>query len=853
MAGSHRSEGSPRTRRRSGGLSVLLPLALFGVSLFIALIAYVGTVRVYAKAVSDLPDPRNLDTIVLGENSGVFDRTGTVKLADFGTDLRETVTFKQIPSILIDTTTVIEDKTYWQNSGFDPLGFISAALDTLGGSGRGGSTITQQLVRGILLPNTAFQGSVYERKVKEIIQAIRLTQEFPGRSGKEQIITAYMNNNYYGSRAYGIRAAANEYFGVTNLSLLTLGQAALLAAIPQAPSEYDLRLIAVRGDDGLLHVPLDSPVAQRRTTVLNLLRNAKNDGIPLESKELTDEQIDAAATETVTLIEPPLRKVRAPHFVNIVREVAAGVVCPEDPTVCTRLDTDGYKIVTTLDWSMQQSADKWAAAVLSADMKDYKPYLASLGITKPIDWLKNIRGSNIHNAAIATLDARTGDILAYTGSADYYATSTTSAFQPQYDVLKAFRQPGSSIKPIIYAYALQERAVTPSTLLMDVPVDFGQGWTPGEWDNLERGPVTMRHALQGSLNIPAIKTAIRTGADRIWQDMKDAGFKFIGPDNNAGASIAIGTLETRYVDLLSAYGALANQGDTFPRRYVLSIEDRNGTVIWKAATPSSGRRSVIQPPVTDLITNIIAANTDPSQNPVWAARRLIAANGKRRPATFKTGTTDQAKDLAAFGYLAPPENPDSPLLVSGVWTGNSDATAATVLSLSSAGGLWQSYFTEITRSLPIAQFKEPKGLEKVVIDANTGELPGACTIATISEYYLPGTAPTTSCSTFRILAIDQATGLLWDSACTGPRVEKEFMDLSLLESEWPTWQAANIEWADRARQGINIVGGARLGKTTYFYESYWRPNGNTWGGEIAPTRACNAPAPTPPPSPAATP
>ena len=853
MAGSHRPEGPPRARRRSGGLAVLLPLALFAISLFIALIAYVGTVRVYAKSISDLPDPRNLDTILLGENSGVFDRTGTVKLADFGTDLRESVGFQEIPSILIDTTTVIEDKTYWQNSGFDPLGFIAAAIDTLGGSGRGGSTITQQLVRGILLPDSAFQGSVYERKVKEIIQAIRLTKEFPGRDGKEQIITAYMNNNYYGSRAYGIRAAATEYFGVSDLSLLTLGQAALLAAIPQAPSEFDLRLAAVRGDDGLLHVPLDSAVAQRRTTVLSLLRTAKSDGIPLETKDLTDEQIAAAATESITIIEPPLSKMRAPHFVNIVREIAAGVVCPDDPTVCTKLDTDGYKIITTLDWSMQQSADKWAAAVLSADMAKYKPYLISLGIPKPTDWLIKIRGANIHNAAIVTMDARTGDMLAYTGSADYYATSTSPAFQPQYDVLKAYRQPGSSIKPVIYAYALQEHAVTPATILMDAPVDFGEGWTPGEWDNLERGPVTMRHALQGSLNIPAIKTAIRTGADRIWQHMRDGAFTYLGTDNYAGASIAIGTLETRYVDLLSAYGALASKGDMVPRRYVLSIEDRNGAVIWKAATPSSERRSIMEPAVADLVTNIIAANTDPAQNPVWASRRLIAANGKRRPATFKTGTTDQAKDLAAFGYLAPPTNPDAQHLVTGVWTGNSDATPQSVLSLSASGGLWQSYFTEITSTLPIAQFKDPQGVETVVIDANTGELPGACTTKTISEYFLPGTAPTTSCSTFRTLSVDQATGLLWDDACVGPRVDKVFLDISLLETEWPTWQAANIEWAERARQGINIVGGPRLGKTTYFYESYWRPNGDTWGGEIAPTRSCLSPGPTPLPTPVATP
>ncbi len=845
MAGSNRSDGSPRARRRSGGLAILLPLALLALSLFIATIAYTGITRVYARVATDLPDPRNLASIVLGENSGVFDRTGTVKLADFGTDLRETIPFEDFSTRVIDTTTVIEDKTFWENSGFDPLGFLSAALDTLGGSERGGSTITQQLVRSILLPDTAFQGSVYERKVKEIIQAIRLTKEFPGREGKEQILTAYMNNNYYGSRAYGIRAAAVEYFGISDTTLLTLGQAALLAAIPKAPSEYDLRNVAVRDEDGILRVPLDSPVALRRNTVLNLLRDARIDGVPLENPAVSDEEIDAALTETITLIEPPLRRVRAPHFINIVREVAASVICPDDPEVCTKLDTDGFKIITTLDWSMQQSADKWAAAVLSADIEDYKPYLVSLGIPKPTDWLKKIRGSNIHNAAIMTMDARTGDLLAYTGSADYYASSISPAFQPQYDVLKAYRQPGSAIKPIIYGYALQERAITAATLFMDVPVDFGRGWTPAEWDNLERGPVRMRHALQGSLNIPAIKTAIRTGADRIWSDMRNGVFKFLGEDNYAGASIAIGTLETRYVDLLSAYAALADHGDTVPRRYVLRIEDRNGELIWKATSPSSERRNIMEPAVADLVTNIIAANTNPAENPVWASRRLIAANGKRRPATMKTGTTDMAKDLAAFGYLAPPNDPSAPHLVTGVWTGNSDASPTSVLSLSAAGGLWQSYFTEISLNLPIAQFKEPKGLEQVTIDAHTGELPGTCTTMTVSEYFLPGTAPTASCSIYRTLSIDQATNLLWSDGCAGPQIEKELMDLSLLETEWPTWQAANIEWAERARQGINVEGGVRLGKTTYFYESYWRPNGSTWGGEIAPTRSCLSPLPLP--------
>ncbi|MEO0064371.1 MAG: hypothetical protein RLZZ377_797, partial [Chloroflexota bacterium] len=169
--------GRPR-KRLLGGLFALLPIALLGACLLIAGIAYGGTIAIYSAVVADLPDPKDLDTIVLNQNTTVYDRTGTVQLAAFGSDRRTEVDFADIPSIILDTTTAIEDKTYWENAGFDPLGFVAAALDTLGGSGRGGSTITQQLVRSLLLPDSAFQGSVYERKVKEIIQAIRLTKEF---------------------------------------------------------------------------------------------------------------------------------------------------------------------------------------------------------------------------------------------------------------------------------------------------------------------------------------------------------------------------------------------------------------------------------------------------------------------------------------------------------------------------------------------------------------------------------------------------------------------------------------------------------------------------------------------------
>ena len=828
--------GRPR-KRLLGGLFALLPVALLGACLLIAAIAYGGTIAIYSTVVADLPDPKDLDTIVLNQNTTVYDRTGTVQLAAFGSDLRTDVPFTSIPSIVLDTTTAIEDKTYWGNSGFDPLGFVAAALDTVRGSGRGGSTITQQLVRGVLLPDSAFAGSVYERKVKEIIQAIRLTKEFPGRVGKEKIIAKYLNNNYYGSRSYGILAASQQYFGKT-LDKLTLGEAALLAAIPQAPSTYDLRQNAVVGTDGIIRVPLDSPVAKRRNVVLDLLKSARDSGIPQETASITDAQIEAARTEEIILITSPLSKMRAPHFVNRVRDFLSGILCTTTEGCQQQLDTGGYKVITSLDWSMQQAAEQWALTVRSTQIKDYQTYLKSIGV-KPTKWLSAIHGLAINNAAVATLDARTGDILAYAGSADYYGEANGTVFQPQFDVLSAYRQPGSAIKPITYGYALEDRAVTPATILMDVPVDFGLGWTPAGSDGAEHGPVRMRQALQGSLNVPAIKAVIRAGADRIWRQMRDGAFTFQNnKENVAGASLAIGTLEIRYVDLLSAYGALANEGKMVGRRYILRIEDRHGAVIWEAPTPIDNTRQIFAKETAELMSNIIAGNTDPAVNPVWASRKIVASGGKRRPAAFKTGTTDQTKDLTAFGYLAAPSDPTAQLLVTGAWMGNSDSTPANAYARDSAGGLWQSYFTQISSTLPIASFPEPTGLDKVTIDVHTGELPGACTTRTTTEYFFPGTAPTIACSTTRLLTVDSATGLLWADGCSGTPVEASYLDLSQLESEWPTWQAANLEWIDRARLGAGVVGGARGGKTQYFYAPYWQPNGATWGGKIAPTRSC---------------
>jgi membrane peptidoglycan carboxypeptidase len=226
-----------------------------------------------------------LDDLGFEQPSIVYDRTGTVELARFGVLRRELVGFNDIPGELIDATTSVEDKDFWTNAGFDIGAVISAGLDTLAGRPRGASTITQQLVRARLLPPDAFSGSVYDRKIREIIQSIRLTQAYPGEDGKKKIMEAYLNQNFYGNQSYGVQAASLGYFG-KRLDQLSLAQYAILAAIPQSPTKYDLARNAIReckvtieegaecpADQVTLVVPDDSEVVIRRNHVLELMKD----------------------------------------------------------------------------------------------------------------------------------------------------------------------------------------------------------------------------------------------------------------------------------------------------------------------------------------------------------------------------------------------------------------------------------------------------------------------------------------------------------------------------------------------------------------------------------------------------
>ncbi len=837
-------------RRAVTGIAIAIPLFLLATFLAVGLVGFAGVVSAFSYYSQDLPPPEEIDRIQFDQETQVYDRSGAVELATFARERRDVVAFDQIPPIVIDATTAVEDRTFWENAGFDPLGIVSAALDTISGNARGASTITQQLVRNRLLPESAFT-TTYERKIREIIQSIRLTQAFPGEAGKQKIITAYLNDNFYGNNSYGIAAAARGYWGI-ELSELTLAQAAILAGIPQAPTDYDLVRNAVdeelaNGDTRLV-VPSDAPIVVRRNRILELMKTRA----VLTAGEYTAEDYDRAMEEQVVLAPPTNKRMLAPHFVLQVRKQLGQILCGADAAAnCPQVDTGGYQVVTTLDWRMQKMAEKWVeAAARAPQASDTAAYLERLGVAYQ-QWIRNMEGRGIQNAALAAVDYRNGEVYAYAGSAGFYLKGNRK-FQPQFDVLEdGWRQPGSAFKPINYAIGIEDRTLTAATMFMDVVTDFGGGWTPVDADRLERGPLRLRQALQVSLNIPAIKAAIRIGPDRVFERAQDFGIRYRTASNPGGASIAIGTVEVHLIDLISAFGTIANNGVLVPRTMVLEIRNAAGDKIWPLEGATQETTRVISAQAAFVMTDILASNTDPAQNPFWSQRK-ITDGSTRRPAALKTGTTDFTQDLTAVGYLAPPKDPNAPALVVGAWMGNSDNSVPknAVVALESAASLWQSFLTQASKGTPIADFRRPPGVVQATVDAFSGMKPGPFTRKTVKEWFIEDTVPREVDNTKVGIEVDVATGDLWQDGCEGPQRVRGFLDLSGVESEFSSWAKYNQGWISRAARGSGVAGGPERTRTTYFYESgVWNPFGSTWGAPFPPRKTCKIPEATPTPLP----
>jgi membrane peptidoglycan carboxypeptidase len=784
-------------------------VGLFGV----AAIATVGALS------TDLPDPSALRDLTFSQPTIVYDRTGQVELARFQREQRRVVVYEEVPKLVLDTTTAAEDRTFWENDGYDPAAMVSAfAGNARGESERGASTITQQLVRARLLPAEYMAPGAdrYLRKAKEIIQSARLTEAFPGEAGKQQIVTAYLNEIFYGHDAYGVAAAARIYFGVTDLAELTPAQAALLAALPKSPTTLDPYRYAKPDEDGRLIVPALAPPVVRRDWILRNLATSR-------WTRLSDSALRRALAEPVILAGDQPLSYRAPHFTWQVRRQLDAILGGPDA-----VDTGGYRVTTTLDWAGQSLAEKWLAAaaiVPNLPAESAEALLDAYEIPKgDRAWIRALRGKDIHNGALVALNYKNGDVLAYAGSAGYYRDDLASKqFEPKYDAAgDGARQPGSAFKPIVYATAFEQHALTPGSLLLDVTTEFNHKakWAPRDADQLDRGPVLVRRALQFSLNIPAIRALERVGNEAVADQAERLGIRFFNGKTaflQAGLSGAIGTVEVRPIDLTSAFGAFGNAGQRVPPRMILEIRGPDGEVVWQA--PEVQVEAALSPGAAFLITDILAGNTDRRQNPIWAEKLEVrnGPDGTRRPAAVKTGTANDARDLATYGFLAPPEDEQFPGLAVGIWMGNSDhsnpQTRKPATSITAAAPLWRAFVRDYSRDWPVTNFRMPDGIVQASIDGWSGGQPGPWTRERLREFFLAGTQPGGGG------AVDQA-GLLYSRACGAWRVDPVKAELGPAD-----WRPDVANWADRARRGPGVTG-PHDSRTAYFWGE------RSWGGQI---------------------
>jgi peptidoglycan glycosyltransferase len=844
---------SARPRRKSkAGTIVASGFALFfGAIAFSALAVVLGVatgLTFLNKMESELPSVAGFEQLEFAQPSVVYDRTGTVELARFQDEYRHVVAYDDIPKVLLDSTIAVEDRTFWTNEGFDPNAIASAVIENLtGASDRGASTITQQLVRARLLPDDVLEGDQNIRKIKEILQARNLTREFPGEEGKQRIITAYLNQIYYGHQAYGIAAAAQVYFGITDLKLLTPAQAAVLAGLPQAPDSYDLYKWAIKDQFGRLVVPTEAvdgqplpPPVQRRNFILSALEEGHGHFI-----RLTPEQLQAALHEPIVLHEPAPFHFQAPQFVYYMKDELDALLADRQPA-----ERGGYRIITTLDMHAQGLAEKYLAAgtiLPNEPIDQMEADIDSQGLQLDRKWIEQLHGLDIHNGALVAIDARSGDLVAYVGSAGYYRDDLASPqFDPKFDVAgNGYRQPGSAWKPLVYMTGFDNHTVTPGSLLMDVVTEFARGWFPRDADLKERGPVLMRDALSYSLNIPTIRALDRVGVDNVANIARTLGITFVRGDRQleqAGLAGAIGTAETNMVQLTSAFAAIANDGVQVQPRTILEVRDANGNII---STSPEAPKQVFSQQASWLMSDILKDSTDPATNTIFGPR-LEVVNGvadplvpgsDRRPAAAKTGTTNDLRDLSAYGYLAPPADPNQPLIVTSVWMGNSDHSPplggdVSIVAADGPGRVWSSFLRELSRGWPVAQFSgPPPGVVAATIDAWSGGTPGPWTRDTRTEYFIDGTQPGAAGQ------IDPA-GLLYNQTCG-----RWFVDIANAEAqlgEPQRWLDADIDWMNRARRGVGIRGDTG-GRTAHLFGR------EDWGGYIAPIDCSSLPTPSPPP------
>jgi penicillin-binding protein 1A len=563
---------------------------------------------------STCPNVAKLAVYQPGGAPVLLDRNGEV-FADLASAERKIVPLSSLPSLVPQAFLAVEDQRFYEHGGVDWKRVGGAVLANLraGGFAQGFSTISMQLARNVFPESLPGEEQTTRRKLLEV----RVAQEIEGRYSKEEILELYLNNIYFGNRAQGIEAAARQYFG-RSAQELTLSQAALLAALPKAPSHYDPR-----------RHPREA--LTRRNLVLSLMREQGRTPRFLAEKAKL-EPLGLAPAPRQEKVEAGL----APYFVEQVRHEL-------EERFGANLYTQPLRIVTTLDSAAQRAAEEELRRQLklieSGDLGAFQGARYSPDTQPPDDGTPYLQG------AAVMLDAHDGDVLAWVGGRDFAHS--------QFDrVIQAHRQPGSAFKPFVYAAALEDGWALSQPLLdkpLKVKMSNGQFWQPKNFSNRYEGRITLRDALVRSKNVPTVRLADAVGLKQITDMAHKAG---IQEPIAAVPSMALGTVAVSPLELTSAYSGFASLGQAVEPRLILRVEDEKGKVLWRS---QPNRHDVLDPGVAYLVTSVL------SESIVSGTGNLIQQTGLKAPAAGKTGTTNDGADAWFVGY--------TPGIVGGIWIG----------------------------------------------------------------------------------------------------------------------------------------------------------------------------------------
>jgi membrane peptidoglycan carboxypeptidase len=747
-----------RAPRRGMATAFLVLAGLFALSIVATFGGTAGGLLLgYNSVYASLPDGRLLDGIELPASTYVYDRTGKVLLARFECQNREQVSFDQVPDYIVNAAVAAEDRTFWTNDGVDYPAILRAGLANVeaGEVVQGASTITQQVIKyagsiklaeeqdqpsGSAAPSAELDPNAAEAqqnqevcqpprltflesdrklwdKVQEAVMAKKVTDAYPGRAGKERILETYLNLIFYGNGSYGIKAAAANYFGIEDLGDLTLSQAAFLAGLPQLPSVYD----------PYFHDQGPARAMARRNQVLQAMRR---------DNYITDRQLQQALKVTWGQMRPSriTSVLREPIFsFRVERETEAILAAQGVANPAEAVRTGGYRITTTLDYDLQQVAHD-----------------------EVVKWVRSLADKNVHNGALVAIDSATGEIVAYIGSVDYYDRKDPRV-QGQFDVAGlGRRQPGSAFKPIVYSSAFRAREATPGTFFVDAVTQFGAdratSYLPTDADIHDHGPLLAVDALRYSLNVPSVMMQYLVGVDetaRFAESMGIASKKYILAQD-PGLSLGLGSVPVNLTNMTAAYGVFAQQGTLHPATTIRQIRDRDGRVIYTLDKNGQEPSQPMTKAEAYLTHWILEGNTNPETNVLWGSRaQLNDQNGQRRHAGFKTGTTNDFRDVSGFGYV-----PGS--LVTGVWMGNNNQeplSNALGQGLFSADGplyLWHDFMQTALnrrwdwngkRPVPQTDFAQPVG----VVTKEVCKFSGMAAISACGETrklpFLEGTVP----------------------------------------------------------------------------------------------------------------